>query len=113
MKVKKKLKFTFLIVNRDASNKVVNYLSDAGFRDCFSFYGKGSASVAILDYLGIGETENNVIVYPSNEEEALLLMESIRNSEYLKDIIAFRVPVKGISSMNALNYFLREGDSNE
>lgn len=113
MKVKKKLKFTFLIVNRDASNKVVNYLSYAGFRDCFSFYGKGSASVAILDYLGIGETENNVIVYPSNEEEALLLMESIRNSEYLKDIIAFRVPVKGISSMNALNYFLREGDSNE
>lgn len=113
MKVKKKLKFTFLIVKRDVSNKVISYLSDAGFKDCFSFYGKGSASVAILDYLGIGETENNVIIYPSNEEEAMVLMESVRNSEYLKDIIAFRVPVKGISSMNALNYFLREENSNE
>ena len=113
MKVKKKLKFTFLIVKRDVSAKVINYLHDAGFKDCFSFYGKGSASVAILDYLGIGETENNVIIYPSNEEDASLLMECIRKSEHLKDIIAFRVPVKGISSMNALNYFLREDDSNE
>ena len=113
MKVKKKLKFTFLIVKRDVSSKVIGYLQDAGFKDCFSFYGQGSASVAILDYLGIGETENNVIIYPSNEEEAGVLMESVRNSEYLKDIIAFRVPVKGISSMNALNYFLREGISNE
>ena len=113
MKVKKKLKFTFLIVKRDVSSKVISYLHYAGFKDCFSFYGKGSASVAILDYLGIGETENNVIIYPSNEEEAQVLMESVRNSEYLKDIIAFRVPVKGISSMSALNYFLREGISNE
>ena len=54
MKVDKKLKFTFLIVKRDISNKVISYLKNEGIDNYFSFYGKGSASVAILDYLGIG-----------------------------------------------------------
>ena len=113
MKVAKKLKFTFLIVKRDASSKVVNYLKNLGLENYFSFYGKGSASVAILDYLGIGERENNVIVYPSSEEDALLIMDGLKNSEYLKDVIAFRVPVKGISSMSVLNHFLKEDAENE
>ena len=107
-KVKKKLKFTFLIIKRDASTKVINYLKSIGLDDYFSFYGKGSASVAILDYLGIGQSEYNIAVYPSNEEKANLLMERLKNSEYLKDVTAFRVPVKGISNMNILNYLLGE-----
>lgn len=113
MKVEKKLKFTFLIVKRDATSKVVSYLKNLGLENYFSFYGKGSASVAILDYLGIGESENNVIVYPSSEEDALLIMDSLKNSEYLKDVIIFRVPVKGISSMSVLNHFLKEDEENE
>jgi hypothetical protein len=113
MKVEKKLKFTFIIVKRDACNKVVNYLKNLGIEDYFSFYGKGSARVAILDYLGIGESENNILVYPTNEDDGKLIIKSLRNSEYLKDVIAFRVPIKGVSSMNALNYFLKEEKESE
>ena len=108
MKVKKKLKFTIILIKREVSNKVVNFLKSKGLENYFSFYGKGSASSAILDYLGIGESENNVIVYPTSEDESIMIMESLKNSEYLKDIIAFRVPVKGISSMSALKHFLKE-----
>lgn len=108
MKVKKKLKLTFLIVKREVSNKVVVFFKDAGFKDYFSFYAKGSANMAILDYLGIGETEHNVIVYPNNEEDSKVMMDMIKNSELLKDVIAFRVPIKGISSLKILNYFLKE-----
>ena len=50
MQVKKKLKLTFLILKREVTNKVTSYLKDAGFNDYFSFYAKGSASIAILDY---------------------------------------------------------------
>ena len=78
------------------------------YNDYFSFYAKGSASIAILDFLGIGETEHNVIVYPNNEKDSKVMMEMIANSEFLKDVIAFRVPVKGISSLKILNYFLKE-----
>ena len=108
MKIEKKLKFTFMIVKREISSKVVNFLKTKGIENYFSFYGKGSASSAILDYLGIGEVHNNIIIYPAGEEESVLLMESLKNSEYFKDIIAFRIPVKGISSITALNYLLKE-----
>lgn len=113
MNVKKKLKLTFMLVKRDMLGKITDFLSNAGYKDYFSVYGKGSASLAILDYLGIGETENALLIYPSNEEDSHALMEHIRNSEYLKYIIAFRVPVKGISSMTALEYFLKEGTKDE
>ena len=113
MRVDKKLKFTFLIIKREVSNKVVNYLNNLGVVDYFSFYGKGSASVAILDYLGIGESENNIIIYPSNEEDSKKIMNSLKESDLLKDVMAFRVPIKGISNINALNYFLKEDKENE
>lgn len=113
MKVKKKLKFTFLITNRELGVKITDYLKSKGIENYFSFYGKGSASTAILDYLGIGESEKDIIIYPSNEEDSKLIMESIKNSEYFKNTIAFRVPIKGVSSMNILNHFLKEGKENE
>ena len=65
-----------------------------------------------MDYLGIGETENNIIIIPSGEKEASAIIETGKNSEYLKYIIAFVVPVKAISNLEALNYFLRESENN-
>ena len=113
MRVDKKLKFTILITQRALAAKVIDYLKRKGLEDYFSFYGKGSASIAILDYLGIGEIEKSILVYPSNEVNSNLIMDSIKNSEYFKNTIAFRVPVKGISNLNILNHLLKEGKGNE
>ena len=41
MKVKKKLKFTIILVKREISNKVINFLKTKGLENYFSFYGKG------------------------------------------------------------------------
>ena len=112
MKDERKLKLTFLLIDRDVSKKIIKYLDDKGFNKYFSFYGKGSASSTILEYLGIGEIEKNILVYPSGEEDGVKLMDHIRASGNLKEIIAFRIPVKGISSLNGLNYYLG-GNSNE
>jgi len=111
MEKKRKLKFTFLITER--SNKISKFLKDKGFDKYFLFYAKGSASSNILDYLGIGETKKEVLVYPSNEEDAILIMDYIKESEFIKNTIVFRVPVKGISSLKSLEYFLKEESSNE
>ena len=113
MNVKKKLKLTLMLVKRDIASKITDSLSSLGYKDYFSIYGKGSASLAILDYLGIGETENALLIYPSNEEDAEIIINHIRTSEYLKYIIAFRIPVKGISNMTALKHFLREDVNHE
>lgn len=113
MNEKRKLKFTFLITNRSNGDKIVKYLSDIGFDKCFSFFGKGSASSNILDYLGIGETEKEILVYPSDVDGSNKIFEGIKNSEFIKNTIVFRVPVKGISSMKGLNYFIEEELVNE
>ena len=105
---KKKLKFTFMLVNRNVDEKFIKYISKYGYKEYFLFYGKGSASSAILDYLGLGERENTILVVPSNEDDAVKLLDIISKSEYLKDIIAFRVPIKGISSKKSLDYLLKE-----
>lgn len=106
MKDDRKLKITLILANRNASKKIVKELNNQGFNTYFSFYGKGSANSAILEYLGIGETEKDILLYPLGEKGSIRLMECIRNSEYLKELIAFRVPIKGISNIKALNYLL-------
>ena len=107
MEKKIKLKLTFLITERNLGNKINKFLKDKGYDKYFLFYAKGSANSNVLDYLGIGETEKEIIVYPSNEEDALNIMNCIKESEFLKETIIFRVPVSGISSLKCLEYFLR------
>lgn len=113
MNVKKKLKFTFLITERSLGNKVNKFLESKGYDKYFSFYAKGSASSAILEYLGVGETEKDVIIYPSNEDDAVKIMDYIKESDFIKKTLVFRVPVSGISSLKSLEYFLKEESNNE
>lgn len=113
MKEDKKLKFTFIILDRNIENKFVKFLKKNGYGDYFLFYAKGSANSALLDYLGIGESEKEVMVFPLSETKAIKLLECIGNSEYLKHVIAFRSPIKGISSKKSLDYFLKEVATNE
>ena len=108
MQDNKKLKFTFLITQRDLGTKINKFLKEKGFDKYFLFYATGSADSTILEYLGVGETEKEVIVYPSNEKDAVSIMNCIRESEFIKNTIVFRVPVKGISNLKCLNYFLKE-----
>lgn len=109
----KKLKFNFIITNREIESKIIKFLKKNGYEKYFLFYGKGSASSALLDYLSIGETEKVVLVYPSNEEDSKRIMELVKNSDFLKETIVFRSPIKGISSKKSLDYFLKEVVVNE
>ena len=113
MKVNKKLKLNFLILDRDHESKIIKFLKKHGFDKYFLFYGMGSATSDILDYLGIGESEKVVFVYPSNEKDSDKLFELIKTSEYLKHCLVFKCPVKGISSKKSLDYFLKEVIVNE
>ena len=113
MAVNKKMKFTFLITERKLGGKINKFLKEKGFDKYFLFYGKGSASSSVLEYLGIGETEKEVIVYPSNEEDAIAIMNHIKESDFIKKTIIFRVPIKGISNLKSLNYFFKEANKNE
>lgn len=113
MKVEKKLKLNFIIMDRNIETKFIKFLKKHGFEKYFLFYAKGSATSDILDYLGIGEVEKEIIVYPSNENDSKKLLSIIKDSEYIKYCLAFSSPVKGISSKKSLDYFLKEVVSHE
>lgn len=113
MRVNKKLKLTVLITERDMAPKITKYLKNVGVDKYFLIYALGSANSSVLDYLGIGETKKDVIIYPCSEDDSSKIMEAIKISEFLKSTIAFRVPIKGISSLDSLKYFLKEADVNE
>ena len=108
-----KMKLNFMILDRTIENKFIKFLNKKGFNNYVLFYGKGSASSAILEYLGIGESEKEVILIPSNEEVSATLFEMIKNSEFIKHVIAFKTAINGISSKKSLDYFLKEVISNE
>lgn len=106
--MEKKLKFSFVICDRENEKKIIKFLKNSGYDKFFLFYGKGSASNQILEYLGIGESEKVIIIYPTSEKRAIELMEIIKKSEYLKHILVFRSAIKGISSLKSLDYFIKE-----
>lgn len=113
MKENKKLKFTFVIINREYEKGFTKFLKQNGFEKYFLFFAKGSASSTLLEYLGIGETQITVLVYPTNETDAHKIVELVKTSEYFKHLILFRSPIKGISSKKSLDYFLKEVVTNE
>ena len=113
MKIEKKLKFNFIIMDRMLESKFIKFLKNHGYVKYFMFYGKGSASSDILDYLGMAESEKVILVYPTNEKDSYKLFEIIENSEYLKHCLAFKCPIKGISSKKSLDYFLKGVISHE
>ena len=82
MKGNRKLKFNFIILDRNIENKFMKFLKKNGYDKYFLFYAKGSANSALLEYLGIGESEKEVIVIPSNESDSikLFLREKCRES---------------------------------
>lgn len=106
--MEKKLKLNFIITERSLGSKINKLLKEKGFDKYFLFYAKGSATSNILDYLGIGETEKEVLIYPSNDEDAKSIMDVIKQSDFIKQSIVFRVPVSGISNLKSLQYFLKE-----
>ena len=109
----KKLKMNFIILDRIYESKFIKTMKKQGFIKYFLFYAKGSASSDILDYLGIGESEKEVLVYPTSEKDSDKLFHVISESEFMKKVLAFKVPVKGISSKKSLEYFLKEVVNNE
>lgn len=90
------------IVNRNDEADLKELLDERSVSLGLVFAGTGTAHSAVLDYLGIGETEKAVILclIPENDERALL--RAVRHN-FLKyragKGIAFTMPLSGVSEI--------------
>lgn len=93
-------KLLLSIVNQYDEKKLKEILDECSVSLSYQFAGTGTAHSAVLDYLGIGETEKTVLVsiFPESDEERVLRQLRERMSLYLVGRgISFTVPLTGIS----------------
>ena len=92
------------IVNQKDDIRLKEILDDVSVALSFTFAGTGTARSAVLDYLGIGETEKAVVfsLFPESDEDGII--RAIRNEMSLYLVgrgISFTVPLTGVSEIVA------------
>ncbi len=101
------LVFMITIVNRGSSEKIMNIFNKEGVMFCLLTLGKGTANSKILDYLGLGETEKELLFSTMPLRQSKLLLDKMNTENYLNKSgrgIAFTVPVNGIYGINTKKY---------
>ncbi len=88
------------VVTKGSGKKVKNILNDLSVALSISFTGYGTAYSALLDYLGIGQTERTIAfsIIPEADEERIMRELRTQLSLYLAGRgISFTIPLAGIS----------------
>lgn len=87
-----------VICDRKKTQKVIDLLNEKDLKYHISFYGKGTADNEMLAYLGLVETDKEVIVSFIKKEETLKVMEQLEKHPLIinEGSVAFTVPLDSI-----------------
>lgn len=99
-----RVKLLIAIVSQEDALEITEICNREGAALNYSFEGFGTARTAILDYLGLGETEKRVVfsLIPESAERAILDGIKIEMSLYLVGKgICFTLPLTAVSSIVA------------
>ncbi len=99
-----RVKLLVSIVNTGDGQNIVDVINDFSISLNYTVQGTGTARSSVLDYLGIGTTEKEVIfaVIPENDEEAILREIRTKMSLYLVGKgISFTLPLSAVSEIVA------------
>lgn len=105
--VPEKILFLITIMNRDKGEDVAAFYRENGLTFNLISPGYGAAGLEILDYLGLTETEKDIVISISTEEKVHKVLPLVNNAFNLNDPgtgIAFTIPIAGISGPKALRY---------
>lgn len=99
-----RVKLLVSIVSRDEDERLYAILNEFSASLNLEFEGVGTAKDAVLDYLGIGETEKSVLfsLIPECDEDVILREIRVQMSLHMAGKgISFTVPLSGISEIVA------------
>ncbi|HMM05482.1 MAG TPA: hypothetical protein PKD52_02280 [Clostridiales bacterium] len=95
------------IVNRGNGTKVMERYKEQGVSFHVLSHGYGSADSELLEILGLGETEKDVILSIGNDVETETVMTGWRENKKIQDQgkgIVFTVPLSAIVGQQVLSY---------
>lgn len=107
----KKLSLIVAIVNRHQGEKVSKLLNSENLTFNYIFLGHGTASSELLNYLGIGETEKDIVLSSAPAEKVPALMEQLQRELHLEKAgngVAFTIPISSVGGAKTLS--LMTGD---
>lgn len=108
MEVKLKLHMLFIIVDRKKGSKITDLLDDKGLHFHLIFLGRGTANSDVLEYLGLGESEKDIIVSLIKEELVEDVFEILKHDFKLENPaygVAFTVPVNSVGGLSTFKQF--------
>ena len=107
----KGLKVVITIVDRKKGDEAVALFEEIGCHAHYIFLGNGTASKEILEYLGFGIIEKDVIISIANEElvpEMFQVLEDELDFDRPGKGVACSIPVSSIAGKKALEMILNK-----
>lgn len=109
--IPKGIKLMVIITNGGKGSKLVSLLSKYGVYYCNSVRGRGTANKEVLDFLGIGDTEKDLIFALLDEARVEEVFEFFKkDTEFVggRKGIAFTMSLDSITSMKAIKEICRK-----
>jgi hypothetical protein len=101
------LSLVVTIVNRGYGEKIAALFNQKGVTLNYIFLGRGTATSEILDYLGLGETEKDIVLSSVPVEQTQRALDMLNNEMDLQKKghgIAFTLPIGSVGGANALKF---------
>lgn len=103
--IPKKIKMLVTIIDRGKGEKLAEMFREENIVYNLIALGKGTAKSEILDYLGLGQTEKDIVISVVQEYDVPKIMDKLKEKMQLKKPgsgIAFTVPINSVDSALAL-----------
>lgn len=107
----KRIKLMITIVDRGLGNEVVQTCRESGITFNIVCPGYGAAGMELVDFLGLTDTENDIILSVIKEDRCLTVLNMIKYKFDLDEPgngLAFTIPITGVSGPLALRYMTGE-----
>ena len=105
--VPKRMKLLITILNKDDGEEMVAFYRDHGITFNMIAPAHGAAGLEIMDYLGLTDMEKGMVLSVADEDkihEILTKIKEVIDLERPNTVIAFTIPLAGISGPKALRY---------
>lgn len=105
------MKLLVIITNGNKGIKLIDVLSNYGVYYCNLVRGKGTANKEVLDFLGIGETEKDLIFAVVDSARIPEVLNFLNNDKEFvggRKGIAFTVTLDSIASIKAIREICRK-----
>lgn len=102
-----KIKMLITIVDRGKGEKIAEMLRENNVLYNMILLGNGTAKSELLDYLGLGQTEKDIVLSVINEDDVQTVMKKLNENMHMAEPgngIAFTIPISSVDSSSALEF---------